>query len=52
MNMPVLNGEQTYKKLQGIAPEVKVIISSSLSQAEAKLRFGSRMSIGLSGWFR
>ena len=42
MNMPVLNGEQTYEKLQEIAPEVKVIISSSLSQAEARLRFNQR----------
>jgi CheY-like chemotaxis protein len=42
MNMPVLNGEQTYEKLREIAPEVKVIISSSLTQAEAKLRFSQR----------
>ncbi|MBE2198891.1 MAG: response regulator [Anaerolinea sp.] len=31
INMPVMNGEQTYKKLQQIAPDVKVIVSSSLS---------------------
>jgi CheY-like chemotaxis protein len=42
VNMPVMNGEQTYEKLQEIAPDVKVIISSSLSQAEAKLRFSQR----------
>lgn len=42
MNMPVMNGEQTYEKLQQIAPQVKVIVSSSLSQAEARLRFGER----------
>jgi CheY-like chemotaxis protein len=42
MNMPVMNGEQTYEKLQEIAPEVKVVISSSLSQSEAKLRFKQR----------
>jgi CheY-like chemotaxis protein len=42
MNMPVLNGEQMYEKLQQIAPEVKVIVSSSLSQAEAKHRFSQR----------
>jgi DNA-binding NtrC family response regulator len=39
MNMPVMNGEQTYEKLQQIAPDVRVIVSSSLSEAEARLRF-------------
>lgn len=42
MNMPVMNGEQTYEKLQQIAPQVKVIVSSSLSEAEASDRFGER----------
>ena len=42
LNMPVMNGEQTYEKLQQIAPQVKVIVSSSLSPAEARLRFGER----------
>ncbi|MCL4264069.1 MAG: response regulator [Anaerolineae bacterium] len=42
MNMPVMNGEQTYEKLQQIAPQVKVIVSSSLSRAEASHRFGER----------
>jgi CheY-like chemotaxis protein len=42
MNMPVMNGEQTYKKLQQIAPDVKVIVSSSLSQDEVKDRFGEQ----------
>lgn len=42
MNMPVMNGEQTCEKLQQIAPQVKVIVSSSLSQAEVRLRFGER----------
>lgn len=40
MNMPVMNGEQTYQKVQEIAPQVKVIVSSSLSPAEARSRFG------------
>jgi two-component system, cell cycle sensor histidine kinase and response regulator CckA len=39
MNMPLMNGEQTYAKLQQIAPEVKVIVSSSLSHAEVARRF-------------
>ena len=42
MNMPLMNGEQTYEKLQQIAPQVKVIVSSSLNPAEARLRFGKQ----------
>lgn len=42
MNMPVMNGEQTYEKFQQIAPQVKVIISSSLSQAEVNQRLGNQ----------
>jgi DNA-binding NarL/FixJ family response regulator len=37
-----MNGEQTYEKLQQIAPQTRVIVSSSLSQDEARLRFGER----------
>ena len=42
LNMPGMNGEQTYEKLQKIAPQIKVIISSSLSLTEARSRFGER----------
>ncbi len=42
LNMPGMNGEQVYENLQQIAPQVKVIISSSLSLTEAKSRFGER----------
>ena len=42
MNMPVMNGEETYEKVQQIAPEIPVIISSSLSPAEAGFRFGKQ----------
>ncbi len=42
IEMPVLNGPQTYEKLQQIAPQVKVIISSSLSLPEAQSRFGEQ----------
>jgi DNA-binding NtrC family response regulator len=42
MNMPVMNGEQTYQKLQQIAPQVKVIISSRLSRAEVNQRLGNQ----------
>ena len=40
MNMPVMNGEETYEEVQQIAPGIPVIISSSLSPAEARFRFG------------
>lgn len=43
MNMPMMNGEQTCKKLQQIAPHVKVIVSSSLSQDEVRDRFGEQV---------
>jgi CheY-like chemotaxis protein len=42
MNMPVMNGEEIYERVQQIAPETSVIISSSLSPAEARSRFGTR----------
>jgi len=42
MNMPLMTGEETYHRLRQIAPEVRVIVSSSLSQAEAKERFGEQ----------
>jgi CheY-like chemotaxis protein len=40
MNMPIMNGEETYIRLQQIAPEVKVIIASSLSPDETRQRLG------------
>jgi DNA-binding NarL/FixJ family response regulator len=42
LNIPGMNGEQTYENLRQIAPQVKVIISSSLSLTEARSRFGER----------
>lgn len=42
MNMSGMNGEQTYEHLQQMAPQLKVIVSSSLSLAEARFRFGQR----------
>lgn len=42
LNMPEMSGEQTCLSLLQNAPKVKVIISSSLSQHEAQLRFGER----------
>ena len=42
LNMPGMNSEQTYENLRQIVPQVKVIISSSLSLTEARSRFGER----------
>ena len=42
LNMPGMNSEQTYENLRQIAPQVKVIISSSLSLTEARSCFGER----------
>jgi YesN/AraC family two-component response regulator len=42
LNMPKMNGQQTYERLQQIAPQVKVIISSSLSLVEARLFLGEQ----------
>jgi CheY-like chemotaxis protein len=40
MNMPSMNGEETYKKLRQIAPDVRVIIASSLNATEVASRLG------------
>lgn len=42
MNMPVMNGEETYQNLQQFAPDVKVIVSTSLSPAEVQSRLGEQ----------
>ena len=42
LNMPGMNGQQTYENLLQVAPQVKVIISSSVSLIEARSRFGER----------
>lgn len=38
MNMPVMNGEETLARLRSLEPEVKIIISSGVRDAEAKRR--------------
>lgn len=40
IEMPVMNGPQTYEQLRQFAPQVNVIVSSSLSLEEARARFG------------
>lgn len=42
MNMPILNGQQTYEGLLYLDPKVRVIVSSSLEKVEAQIRFGKR----------
>lgn len=42
MNMPVMNGEETYYELRQIAPHVRVIISSSLGRVEVGHRLGQQ----------
>lgn len=41
IEMPVMNGPQTYEQLRQVAPQVNVIVSSSLSREEAMSRFGA-----------
>ena len=43
MNMPFMNGQQTYEGLLHLNPNVKVIVSSSLEKVEAQARFGKRL---------
>ena len=38
MNMPTMNGEETLKGLRALNPAVKVIISSGISESEARQR--------------
>ena len=39
MDMPIMNGEQPYAEWRKIAPEIKVIVSSSISEIEIATRF-------------
>lgn len=40
IEMPVMNGPETYTQLQRFATQVNVVVSSSLSLDEARARFG------------
>jgi CheY-like chemotaxis protein len=40
VEMPVMNGPQTYDQLQQFAPQVCVVVSTSLSLEEVRSRFG------------
>ncbi|HLK62623.1 MAG TPA: response regulator [Bryobacteraceae bacterium] len=49
LTMPIMNGEQTFQRLQRIRPGVKVILSSGYDKADAISKFGG---IGLSGFLQ
>jgi two-component system, chemotaxis family, CheB/CheR fusion protein len=44
--MPVLNGEETLKRIQQIRTDVRVVLSSAFTEAEALRRFGDRRLAG------
>ena len=47
MTMPVMSGEETFRKLRGIRPDIKVILSSGYNEAEAIRNFSGK---GLAGF--
>ena len=46
LSMPGLNGEQTFRKLHQINPDVRVLLSSGYNQAEAIQRFDGKELTG------
>lgn len=40
--MPVMGGEEAYRRLKEIRPDVPIILSSGFSEADAKRRFQGR----------
>jgi CheY-like chemotaxis protein/two-component sensor histidine kinase len=49
MTMPVMNGEEAFRRLKAIRPDVKVILSSGYNEVEAVRRFTGK---GLSGFIQ
>jgi PAS domain S-box-containing protein len=49
LTMPLLDGEQTFRKISLIRPDVKVILSSGYNEQEATQRFAGR---GLAGFIQ
>jgi CheY-like chemotaxis protein len=49
MTMPHLNGEETFRELRRVKPDVKVILSSGFSEQEATLQFAGK---GLAGFLQ
>jgi signal transduction histidine kinase/ActR/RegA family two-component response regulator len=49
MSMPVMSGEETFRRLRSIRPEIKVILSSGYNEVEAISRFTGK---GLAGFIQ
>jgi CheY-like chemotaxis protein len=49
MTMPVLSGEETFRRLKEIRPDVKVLLSSGYNESEAIRRFTGK---GLAGFIQ
>jgi two-component system cell cycle sensor histidine kinase/response regulator CckA len=49
MTMPVMGGEEAFRHLKAIAPEVKVVLSSGFNEVEAVRRFTGK---GLAGFIQ
>lgn len=49
MTMPKMNGEEVFRKIRGIQPDVKVILSSGYNQQDATNRFAGK---GLAGFIQ
>ena len=49
LTMPVMNGEQTFRALRAISPDVKVVLSSGYTDLEVSRRFASG---GLAGFLK
>jgi CheY-like chemotaxis protein len=49
MSMPAMSGEETFRRLRAIRPDVKVILSSGYNEVEAISRFTGK---GLAGFIQ
>jgi len=49
MTMPIMNGEQAFRELKTIRPDVRVILSSGYNEGEAVRRFAGK---GLAGFIQ
>src|SRR5260370_29728589 len=49
MTMPIMGGEETFRELKAISPDVRVILSSGYNEVEAVQRFAGK---GLAGFIQ
>jgi PAS domain S-box-containing protein len=49
MTMPVMNGEETFRRLKAVKPDIRVILSSGYNEVEAIHRFAGK---GLNGFLQ